>query len=127
MSDLTNEELLEFLKKAEEENKKGNIKKVKSKDSSSVKRFIKDNNIETGLDKIPTYVIFYTYKRKWSDNIYKEKKVNKIVFFRAFNKLFTQIRTGKQRYYLLDKKSFDLTREGLLEAKYFEESYNAKK
>lgn len=124
MSDITSEELLSFLESVESDKK---TKKVKPKDSSSVNRFIKDNNVETGLDKIPTYVIFYTYKKKWSDSIYKEKKVNKIVFFRAFNKLFTQIRTGKQRYYLLDKKSFDLTREGLLEAKYFEESYNAKK
>ena len=73
-----------------------------------------------GLERVPTYVIFYTYRVKWQ-GIYRSHKANKIVFFRAFNKHFSQVRTGKQRYYLLDGEAFDLTREGLLEAKHYDE------
>jgi hypothetical protein len=127
MSNITNEEILDFLEKIEEDYKNKKIRKIKSKDSSSVKRFVKDKNINIGLDKIPTYVIFYTYSTQWTDSTYRQKKVNKIVFFRAFNKCFIQTRTGKQRYYLLNKESFDLSREGLLKAKKFEERYNEKK
>lgn len=129
MDSMTNQEILDFLEKVEKLEKKDipKVRSVKSKNLASVKRFVKDNDIETGLDKIPTYVVFYTYMKCWSDSIHKEKKVNKIVFFRAFNTMFTSTRTGKQRYYLLNKDSFDLSREGNLKAKQFEERYNDKK
>lgn len=114
MSDLELNRLLEVLDRAEK--KKERL--VKRQDKNSVERFISDLNLKTGLELVPTYVIFYTYKKKWKDTN-KEKKLNKIVFFRAFNKHFTQIRTNKQRYYLLDSSSFDMTREGIIEAKQY--------
>lgn len=116
MSEKSLSELLSIIEEAEVKK----TKEVKSRDIGSVNRFISELNIKTGLDRIPTHVIFYHYKRKWSDP-HKLKKVNKIVFFRSFNKLFTQTRTGKQRYYLLNSESFDLSRETLLEAEYFDQ------
>lgn len=115
MSDLSLEELLARVEKAEREQ----VRKVANKDNNSVDRFILDMNVKTGLERIPTHVIYYTYKKKWY-NKSKDKKSNKIVFFRAFNKKFTQHRTNRQRYYLLDSTPFDLTREGLLEAEHFD-------
>lgn len=115
MSDISLEKLLEAIDNAEEKQQRS----VKNLHKTSVNRFISDLNIKTGLERIPTYVIFYAYKKNWIDPI-KKKKVNKIVFFRAFNKLFTQLRTNKQRYYLLDPTSFNLTREGILEAEQYD-------
>lgn len=87
-----------------------------------VDKFISDLKLQRGSDKIPTYVIFYHYRVKW-DGINRSNKLNKIVFFRIFSKLFNPYRIGKQRYYLLDKSSFDISREGLQEAKYYEERF----
>lgn len=115
MQDRTLEELLQVIDRVEEDKKRS----VKSKHVNSVDRFISELNIRSGLDKIPTHIIFYHYRQKWYDN-YKEKKVNKIVFFRAFNKKFVQSRTGKQRYYLLDSESFDLDRETILKAEHYD-------
>jgi hypothetical protein len=109
------DELLKLVDEAEQKQQRS----VKNKDENSVNRFISDLEIKTGLERIPTFVIYYTYKKVWFNKV-KDKKVNKIVFFRAFNKLFTQHRTNKQRYYLLDGDPFDLTREGLLEAENFD-------
>lgn len=115
MSDLSLEKLLSIVNDVELKQKK----EVKSKDLSSVCRFIKDLDIKTGLDRVPTHVIYYHYRQKWYDT-FKDKKSNKIVFFRAFNKKFAQHRTNKQRYYLLDATSFDLSREELINAVNFD-------
>lgn len=123
MSDITNTDIVNFLEVLEKDE---NTKKVASTDILSVDRFISDKNIETGLTKIPNYLIYYNYRLCWTDS-HKKKKVNKIVFFRTFNKKFTAYRTGKQRYYLLDKKSFDLSRESILKAKNFQERENEEK
>ena len=122
MSQPSLEELLKLVDEAEQKQQRS----VKNKDENSVNRFISDLEIKTGLERIPTFVIYYTYKKIWFNKV-KDKKVNKIVFFRAFNKLFTQYRTNKQRYYLLDGDSFDLTREGLLEAENFDKRLNSGK
>ncbi len=79
---------------------------------SKLGEFISKFNIEKGVDRIPNYVIFYTYKEKFGGEL------SKVCFFREFKKLFTQKRTGKQRVYLLDKNCFDLSREGLILASY---------
>lgn len=115
MSELSLEELLARVEEAERQQKRN----VANKDSNSIDRFIKDLDLKTGLEKIPTHVIYYTYIKKWYNKV-KDKKANKIVFFRAFNKRFTQYRTNKQRYYLLDPTPFDLSREGLLESENFD-------
>jgi hypothetical protein len=109
------EELLSKIDEAEQKQQRS----VKNVDENSVNRFISDLEIKTGLERIPTFVIYFAYKKIWFNKV-KDKKVNKIVFFRAFNKLFTQFRSNKQRYYLLDPTPFDLSREGLLEAEHFD-------
>ena len=99
---------------------------VPNSNNSSVDRFINEYNVEIGTDKIPNYLIFYTYRVLW-DGQHKSNKVNKIVFFRAFNKKFTQVRTGKQRYYLLDANCFDMGRENVERAKLYEKTEKARK
>lgn len=115
MSNLSLEDLLSIVNDAELKQKR----EVKSRDLSSVDRFINSLDIKTGLDRVPTHVIYYHYRQKWYDTN-KDKKSNKIVFFRAFNKKFTQHRTNKQRYYLLDATSFNLSREELINAENFD-------
>lgn len=115
MSTPSLEDLLKLVDEAEDKQQRS----VKNKDENSVNRFISDLDIKTGLERIPTFVIYYTYKKIWYNKV-KDKKVNKIVFFRAFNKLFTQYRSNRQRYYLLDPAPFDMSREGMLEAENFD-------
>lgn len=117
MQDVDLDELLELLNKKEElraDKKKLNLE--------SCERFIKTNGIVKGLNRVPNYVIYYTYKRKYKAKL-SEQKWSKHHFFRLFNKIFDQVRTGRQRCYLLDGKSFDLSREGLMEAKKYDEEY----
>jgi len=115
------DELLEIIAKAEAERTVENVKPKKGQ--TQVDRFVSDLKVQHGLDRVPTHVIFYTYRN------YKEDKnaMNKIVFFRLFNKMFKQVRSGIQRYYLLDGSSFDLTREGKLKAKHYEENYKKRR
>lgn len=115
------DELLKIIAEAEAKKKEVRPKKGQV----HVDRFVNDFKIRHGLetDRIPTYVIFYTYRVKWQ-GIARNHKLNKITFFRLFNKMFTQRRTGRQRYYQLDPSSFDMSREGLLEAKHYEKKFN---
>jgi hypothetical protein len=115
MEEKSLEELLQVIEQAEEKKERS----VKNRHINSVDRFISDLGITSGLDKVPTHIIYYHYRRKWYDNN-KDKKVTKIVFFRSFNKKFVQSRTGKQRYYLLNKEAFDLSREEVLKAEHFD-------
>lgn len=115
------DELLKLLEQAEKDARKPYRKMGEVKQQPSTRRFIKEFNLQSGLERVPNYVIFYTYKIRWK--VGQEKKTNKINFFRTFNNFFQQVRTGKQRYYLMDKAGFDLSREGLLEAKHYDEKY----
>jgi hypothetical protein len=119
MSDLNVDELIKLAEKAEEK-KKSSRSRGEHKEHSSVSRFIREFGVRPGTDLVPNYVIFYTYRVKWK-GLPPEKKTNKINFFRAFNKQFTQKRTGRQRYYLLDGSTFDTSREGIEEAKFYEQ------
>lgn len=117
---VTSEELIELLKKAQDERKKPKKKKIKG--AYTVKKFIDKFNIEPGEDRVPGFVIYYTYKRKWSEE-YDRNKVSKDTFFKEFKKHFEQRRTGKGRFYLVNKNSFDVSHQGTLEAKYYDEKY----
>ena len=123
MSNSNLDELLKILEEAEKKQKASPISKFSSKNKPHVKRFIDDLQIQTGVERVSTLVIFHAYINKW-DGITREKKLKKIEFFRQFKKYFTSIRTGKQRYYLLSPESFDLSREGLLEADHYNKYYN---
>ena len=80
---------------------------------SKLDKFYKESSIREGVDRVPSYVIYYFYKHIYGGDM------SKIDFFREFKKRFTQVRTGKQRYYLLEGSCFDLSREGLLEAAFY--------
>lgn len=117
--------LLEALEKAEKEQKE-DTSKFTSKDKPHVKRFIDELGIKTGVERVSTSVIYYTYRSKWK-GLHEVNKLKKIEFFRQFKKYFTPTRTGKQRFYLLDPEAFDLSREGLLEAEHYNKKYNKRK
>jgi hypothetical protein len=92
----------------------------RSVDDSKIGDFIESYFITAGFDRLPNYVIYYTYKVKYGGEL------SKIEFFRQMAKKFEQKRTGKQRVYMLDVRSFDLSREGLIEAEFFAESHKRK-
>jgi hypothetical protein len=79
-----------------------------------IEQFCNEMKIFAGVDKVPNHVIYYTYK-----DVYKGD-LSKIEFFRRFKKIFKQVRTGKQRRYLLDSEGFDMSREGMIKAEFFE-------
>lgn len=89
----------------------------------STDRFIKTNGIKNGIDRVSNDIIYYTYQKKYTPSM-GEEKWSKVHFFRLFNKHFNQARTGKTRFYLLDGSSFDLTREGRIEAESYNKEYH---
>lgn len=120
MNDLTTQELIDLIDKAEKE------KSAPSKaPKNTIEEFIVKLYIRRGIDRVPNYIIFYHYIIGFQSTV--GDKFKKIGFFREFNKHFDQVRTGKQRYYLVDKSSFDLSREGILNAKKFEKEYESKR
>lgn len=119
------EDLLELIEQKSKDKEEDNSKDKKV--HWSIKKFIREHSIERGLDRVPTYVLFYHYRKLWTKTT-NQNKVNKIVFGRGLKALgFEQVRTGKQRYYLLDGSRLDLSREVLLEAKYYDERYAGEK
>lgn len=124
MKEKSVDELLKLVEEAEK--KQEDSSKFTSKDKPHVKRFIEDLDIKTGVERVSTSVIFHAYIMKWKGQS-REKKLKKIEFFRQFKRYFNQTRTGKQRYYLLDPQSFDLTREGILEANHYNANYDKQK
>jgi len=94
------EELIKLLE--EETNaKKFVTPKRKTKYAYSVEAFIKKFKIKPGPFKVPTHVIYYLYSKyiTINNNYIRCKKEE---FFRTFKKHFEQIRTGRQRYYLIN-------------------------
>lgn len=106
MSDYKVEDLLSIIGN-------GSQKEPESFQETELEKFIRVNNIMEGEDRVPTYIIWYTYKSKF------EGELSKVEFFRQFKKKFKQKRTGQQRVYMLNCSSFDLTHEGKVEAEFF--------
>ncbi len=113
----TVEDLLKLLEESDE-SPASSVDKV---DKTKIDDFIGAYFITEGPCRIPTHVIYYTYKVKYGGDL------SKIEFFRQFKKKFEQRRTGRQRVYMLDESSFDMSREGLIEAEFFAESHKRKK
>lgn len=89
--------------------------------------FIKEYQLEPGEKRVPTFILYYLYKKHWQK--YTKNKLRKVEFFRRFSQEFESRRDGRQRYYLLkDKKLFS---EILGEAEFFatnrKENSHAKK
>ncbi len=75
---------------------------------SEAAKFIYELNIRHGETKIPMQLVYHTYKTyKGWDN----KRQAKPDFFKDFNKYFEPKRDSTGLYFLLDPRSFDLSRE----------------
>jgi hypothetical protein len=101
------QDLLELIEEKDSEKSPDLLSKKELQD------FYDKYKIRDGIERVPNYVIYYTYKVKYKGYM------SKIEFFRQLKKNFIQVRTGKQRCYLLDGESFDMSREGKLEASFF--------
>lgn len=79
-------------------------KELKSKENvdSPLSLFIENYTIRKGFDKIPNYVILYLYVLFLEKNkeIYPYKTID---FHKKLSKQLNKTRTGKMRYYLIDK------------------------
>jgi hypothetical protein len=71
-------------------------------------RFIYENNLRHGDDRISASLIYYTYKqwRGWD-----QKFQPRTIFFKDFTKYFESVRTSDGISYLLESKAFDLSKE----------------
>jgi len=121
MSNASLKELLDLLDKSQEEAKSSPAQKKKATKEWTVTKFVREFNITAGPKRIHNYIIFYYYRTKYS--VDPRNLLGKIGFFKILSKMFPRARVGKQRYYLLDPSSFDLSREGKLEAKYYDQAY----
>lgn len=110
MKELSNEELLEIIRK--QKTSKSSAKRVYT--SSSVTKFIRKYEIYSGDIKIPTYRIYFEYLKKWSQEC-QSRKLSKVEFFRNFNQHFTQKRNGNQRFYCLNN-CMDMSDAAMMEA-----------
>ena len=116
---VTTEEILKTIENAEKNIEDlPKIKLKKDKENKDVLNFIKKNGILPGDTRVPTYAIYYHYsiwtRTNWARLWGKEE------FFRTFRKHFTQVRTGRQRYYLLND-ALDLSDELIKKAKKYDE------
>ena len=92
-------------------------------DNSNVREFLRELEITDGLTLVPTYIIYYRYKKVWRPH---GTKLSKIAFFRKINKVFETKRTNSTRYYLLNEGVFDLSKESLDDARKFDKRYRNK-
>jgi hypothetical protein len=110
------EELLKLI-----EEKPKSSRKVRE-DNRDVLDFIKDLGIESGVQAVPNYLIFYVYRVIWRVDQQK-KKAKKITFFQTFGKHFPDYRKNHQRYYMVKEGIFNATEELLKAAKQYDKQH----
>lgn len=110
------EELLKLI-----EEKPKSSRKVRE-DNRDVLDFIKDLGIESGVQAVPNYLIFYVYRAIWRVDQQK-KKAKKITFFQTFGKHFPDYRKNHQRYYMVKEGIFNATEELLKAAKQYDKQH----
>ena len=66
-----------------------------------VVKFCKDFQIRAGTYRVPSYIIYMVYRRSFT-GVGNSDKIKPSAFFRTFKQLFPQVRSGKQRYYLIN-------------------------
>ena len=93
-------------------------KRVRVENNVNVIKYIDAVGWEVGTTLIPTYVIFWHYRKQGNNNL-----VTKTPFFRTFNKRFPSYRKNTQRYYLLKEGIINITPELLREAKIYDSQY----
>jgi len=106
-SDYTLDDLLKLIEAEGSETDPEPLLKTSSLDS-----FIKQYNLHKGVDRIASFVLYYVYKIKFGG------EMSKIAFFREFAKHFDQVRTGKQRCYMVTADELGIDRELLIEAEF---------
>lgn len=105
MKDISTEELLKLLnetKSSLHSHLPPKLYESKSKENRDVLYYIKNNNIEPGENKVPTYVIYYDYV------MYARKSLGRVwgkeEFFRTFKMYFKPKRNGNQRFYMVNEE-----------------------
>jgi hypothetical protein len=109
----------ELLKLIEEKPKSG---KKPRQDSRDVLDFINDLRIESGVEAVPNYLIFFIYRSIWKPDQSK-KKAKKITFFQTFGKHFPDYRKNSQRYYMLKEGIFNVNEDMLKAAKQYDKQH----
>jgi predicted nucleotide-binding protein (sugar kinase/HSP70/actin superfamily) len=110
------EELLKLI----EENPKSS--KKPKEDHKDVVDFIRDLGIESGVQAVPNYLIFYVYRCIWRADQPK-KKAKKITFFQTFGRHFPDYRKNHQRFYMLKEGLFNVDEELLKAAKHYDKQH----
>jgi predicted nucleotide-binding protein (sugar kinase/HSP70/actin superfamily) len=110
------EELLKLI-----EEKPKSSKKPKE-DHKDVVDFIRDLGIESGVQAVPNYLIFYVYRCIWRADQPK-KKAKKITFFQTFGRHFPDYRKNHQRFYMLKEGLFNVDEELLKAAKHYDKQH----
>lgn len=94
------EYLQQFLDDSEVEEVLQQLGKGEYKDWTVIK-YCKAFQLSSGTIRVPSYIIYMVYRRDFT-GVANSGKIKPSAFFRTFKKLFTQVRSGKQRYYLLN-------------------------
>lgn len=119
--DISHEELLKLLNEEQDQTPK----KKKPKDRKDVMMFIRHFQIEQGQTRVSTDLIYYNFI-KWT-KVSWARKTSKIDFFKTFSKYFTQVRTGKQRYYLINDVLDTSEETERMAVRYNQREYDKKK
>lgn len=91
---------LEELRSRIEKNKKTSELVISYK--NSVEEFTSKYQIVQGIDRVPTFVLYYLYETYTTTFL----KVSRIEFFRTLSKSLSSKRNGNQRFYLIDLMQF---------------------
>jgi hypothetical protein len=97
---MTKEFTLEELLEAAQEGEEIAATKKRVEIHFQIKSFIKAFDLTEGKERIPTFVLYYLFRRLFRPEL-NPVKLKRNHFFIEISKLFTPKRTGKQRYYLL--------------------------
>lgn len=117
LEDLSIEDLEELISESSEE--------VEQKEPDpAVMRYIKAKGLDHGKAPVMNAIIYYDYYNKFEPT--STKKLSYIQFFREFNKVFDQRRTGKTRYYMLQPGIYSLDKESIDVARQFREKISKK-
>lgn len=92
------DDILKLLEEAE--NKNSASKPTKAKRHYSIKKFIRDFKIVPGNNRTPITLIYFHYSKFCTK--YNYPKRSKIEFGRQISELFQQVRTGRERFYMID-------------------------
>jgi len=91
----------------------------------TVIKFCQSYSLKSGEIRVPSWLIYMVYRSRFT-RVGNAFKVKPVAFFRTFKKLFTQTRSGNQRYYLLNT-DFNLEPEDWDNFKYYYRMYYIKK